>query len=1732
MRRASVRILLLASAVAAILSPHSSTSQAPPDERAARTLLATNLADSLMHPPKAEDYDFFMSAGGIPNIFFVVDTSGSMERLPPDGPAFYGGMSGALPSGALLLNRTNSTAQTNARAARPIVGCGLDSVGAGNSAFMTNPFITHVMSRRFHPPCGKARNQALVAAPYAGGANYAYEASVCPSFTSSDPQKTGRRGYDPDYYDGVNTVTRKLFADDRVFHDTIALGGDYDRYGTLAFKHNFGNGWDTTADPPTTLPYKKDSSSFATIDEFCNDQGSTALANGQIPSDVCKTCLKQAGWYYDGIILEGDQGSNDVRRYPSLWYTGNYLNFFPPKFLVVRKIVKDVIATQSRVRMALASFNGTEGMRLKSGTGSEYNPTCGQVLNQNATIEANRSTYVGTVDDFVFSGGTPLADALFDVGRYHRSPGLTWFGISKNNGGGLVYNSSSTAGQFAICFKCQKSNVILLTDGVPTPGDGDGLPDDPATLTDAATKYAGDTTTGIHGISGTTCPKCDDFTGTNDYKNNLTRVAWYLHNFDLRKNDETDDCGAKNDEKQVLSLYTVGYSTAQLPDANTILANAADVGGGLFVSAENPSLLKQGLATILEHINGRSTSFSVATVQTLQTSSGHAVVLPRFEPKDAPFWEGHLYRYELYSEFVNECDPNAPATSPPCCSPNGDGDLDCDGACRSAFLQDSGTAGTHKNPYFVQEGKDGFFYRNDPNTASCAQAPACVAKGKSCAPEPDAASDAANPWWDAGHQLKKKRWQDRRIFTVVDKDASTGGRDGRIDAKDAIIQLNPSNDVSARAILPYLGNAHNKVCNRIADRIETLGDPATASVIRTNEVECAQTVVRWVLGADVFNEASRKSTGADPWPPPRPNPSAPAVPANPDAVPPVAASNLPDQQLLPDRPFKLGDVFHSSPVDVVPPLPRGGILCAVGHPQCLQALWRAPSGDERSTDDAQYDTYVNSYKTRRKIFLVGSNAGLLHAFNGGAWRANKDDAFTEGIDESKPPFSGYFDRGYPTTDPTGISDPATDPDIWAEELWAFLPADMIAKLPRLFDGEHQLLVDGSAMVRDVWADGTTNGMSAALGPRDDQKQGKEFHTVAVVGERRGGTHYFALDVTDATRLPADGNFKLPRFLWMYPQPDDRESLRFGETYSDFLPVPPPIGPVRIKADDRSGTPVATTPRKVFGGVEVPFHERWVALLAGGFDPQYVRGRGVHMIDVWTGKEYFDFSYPEDTSSAPNDPRRQLRYPVATTIGMVAWGPDARRESGLGFANQGFFDTATFGDTGGQLWVLRFHEPGELDAGGKATNWFGARAFQMGGTTSSLGHAYPFFYVTANTALPDEYIYRAYLGTGDRFNLLDRGGGVCGPDNVRACAMRGCDVEISLDGNFGATPDLGKLSGSQQEDGTAALSSASTFDATFGTSIVTRASMIVSDCPSPATSGGNIAFTKDVTVTCAPDAAGRWGCESVDPLHGEKLALSDTANTPVTRNWYFSVRIFDDAPNPRIPFRTEEEAKDYDDARLWIKDTGATIDQSGGIGGDFAIMDGTDDNPSTTADASCAGWAIYYNHDGATIDGSTFTANPLDERTSSVSGLFKILTWNTIQPATDATAASTVGGKCKYAPCVSVGEEPRLTYHYAAHPLTGGSVLQDLSGQTIRSQASSIYVPTQGDQPTIFVNKKGQALVGMTVVNPNKGASSVAASDPTDAVKDLGWIEVSKPLHACRHFVPTATQPTPPAGVCR
>ena len=71
------------------------------------------------------------------------------------------------------------------------------------------------------------------------------------------------------------------------------------------------------------------------------------------------------------------------------------------------------------------------------------------------------------------------------------------------------------------------------------------------------------------------------------------------------------------------------------------------------------------------------------------------------------------------------------------------------------------------------------------------------------------------------------------------------------------------------------------------------------------------------------------------------------------------------------------------------------------------------------------------------------------------------------------------------------------------------------------------------------------------------KQNDEFHTVAIFAERAGGTQYTALDVTDVRRRRG--------MLWTFPPPCSEDAQYMGQSWSDFAPRPPPIGPVRLAA---------------------------------------------------------------------------------------------------------------------------------------------------------------------------------------------------------------------------------------------------------------------------------------------------------------------------------------------------------------------------------------------------------------------------------------------------------------------------------------------------------------------------------------------------------------------------------------
>jgi type IV pilus assembly protein PilY1 len=163
-------------------------------------------------------------------------------------------------------------------------------------------------------------------------------------------------------------------------------------------------------------------------------------------------------------------------------------------------------------------------------------------------------------------------------------------------------------------------------------------------------------------------------------------------------------------------------------------------------------------------------------------------------------------------------------------------------------------------------------------------------------------------------------------------------------------------------------------------------------------------------------------------------------------------------------------------------------------------------------------------------------------------------------------------------------------DETGEELWAFIPPNLLTKLQALHADVLESFVDGSAKVY--------SGV--------DKK-------VLIFGQRRGGNRYYALDITDHLN---------PKYLWeISPSTTGYEEM--GQTWST-----PQIGLVRY------GT-----------------GEKWVMFIGGGYDENQdnepvtssdTKGRAVYVVDVLTGGLVWKYSNAESGAmvySIPSDVAR-------------------------------------------------------------------------------------------------------------------------------------------------------------------------------------------------------------------------------------------------------------------------------------------------------------------------------------------------------------------------------------------------------------------------------------------------------------------------------------------------------------
>jgi type IV pilus assembly protein PilY1 len=289
-----------------------------------------------------------------------------------------------------------------------------------------------------------------------------------------------------------------------------------------------------------------------------------------------------------------------------------------------------------------------------------------------------------------------------------------------------------------------------------------------------------------------------------------------------------------------------------------------------------------------------------------------------------------------------------------------------------------------------------------------------------------------------------------------------------------------------------------------------------------------------------------------------------------------------------DNNTKLGDIFHSKPVVVGPPSRfffDDGYSTAVG------------TGNPQS--------FVDAKATRKRVLFVGTNDGMLHAFLSGTYNTS----------------TGLYDQG------TG------------EELFGFIPYSLLGNLQDFVPGDltiHQYYVDSSPRAADVWIDSNNDGI----------KQSSEWRTVLIAGLRKGGTTYFALDVTDP---PTNTNYSnYPTVLWEYA-----DDTNVADTWSE-----PFIGKVRMQDTGWSSA-----------------RDRWVAIFGGGKSDAGTVGRSLVVLDIATGTPLKTFTTGIDqlivaSPSVVLDASGYIKFAYAVDISGAVYKFDFRT---TGLRSNGFSD---------------------------------------------------------------------------------------------------------------------------------------------------------------------------------------------------------------------------------------------------------------------------------------------------------------------------------------------------------------------------------------------------------------------------------------------------------------------------
>ncbi|UPQ83456.1 PilC/PilY family type IV pilus protein [Pseudomonas knackmussii] len=330
-----------------------------------------------------------------------------------------------------------------------------------------------------------------------------------------------------------------------------------------------------------------------------------------------------------------------VGRKCEWWGCQNIYEYRKTRLQVVKDVTSELIDElrgSDDVNIGLMHFDASRDLIRNN----SYDMQGGMVAIPTERVSRNADAFKAELNRLYASSNTPLSEAYYEAALYMKGEqpkfgNNTKAAFESEDGGyrtdypSVAASKSGSNYKSPIEYSCQKSNIILLTDGEPTMdnsanNDIRALIDRPGA---ANTQY----TTG--------CRKPNSADGSSYSGECMPHLAEHLANQDI----------SSQPGKQTVTTYTIGFATQQ-----SLLENTAAAGTGRYFTTDNTSGLVSALKSILVEILAENTTFATPSVAvSAYNNLGYRndLYYALFRPAEGARWVGNVKRYKLKPESID-----------------------------------------------------------------------------------------------------------------------------------------------------------------------------------------------------------------------------------------------------------------------------------------------------------------------------------------------------------------------------------------------------------------------------------------------------------------------------------------------------------------------------------------------------------------------------------------------------------------------------------------------------------------------------------------------------------------------------------------------------------------------------------------------------------------------------------------------------------------------------------------------------------------------------------------------------------------------------------------------------------------------------------------------------------------------------------------------------------------------